>query len=219
MKGGLWTHPWFLIPVLLFLNAGLAVLLYLPYGAEILLLNPFRAEPLNSFFRFCTHLGEVPAFVFAGFAALFWKYRFALLVALAGAIISPVSYLLKDNFGADRPITYFEKLGLREEVALVPDVDLNGGQTSFPSGHTMAAFGLYALLALMLRPLAPWLGLACAWTAMLVGFSRIFLVQHFLSDVMGGATAGVFVAALVWEIDRRFLRKWPILDKGLLPAR
>ena len=215
MSKGFWSNPWFVIPVLLFLNVGFALLLFLPYGNEILYFNAWRVEPLNSFFRFFTFMGEVPVFVALGLFSLMFRYRYALLIALAGLFISPLSYVLKDNIGIDRPITYFEKKGLRETVATVPGVDLNGGQTSFPSGHTMAAFGMYALAAGMATRRAPWLGMACAWTAILVAVSRIFLVQHFLIDVLGGAITGLLIAWAVWALDRRFFQKWAFFDRGL----
>ncbi|MCK6690641.1 MAG: phosphatase PAP2 family protein, partial [Thermoanaerobaculia bacterium] len=181
MNRGFWSNPWFVIPALLFLNIGFALRLVVPYGDEILYFNTWRAEPLNSVFRFFTFMGEVPAFVAMALVGMVFRYRYALLIALAGLFIVPVSYFSKDKIGVDRPITYFEKEGLREAVITVPGVDLNGGQTSFPSGHTMAAFCMYALLAGMSGRAVPWLGLAFAWTAILVGISRIFLVQHFLT--------------------------------------
>lgn len=213
------ANPWFTVPALLFLNVGLGLLLFVPYGAEVLYFNPWRTEPLNTFFRFCTALGEPLVFVGLGLFVMLFRYRYALLIALAGLIITPVSYILKDHVGTDRPITFFEKLGLRDEVALVPRVELNGGQTSFPSGHTMAAFGMYGLVALMAARRAPWLGLACAWTAFLVALSRIFLVQHFLIDVLGGAAMGLLIAWLVCAINARFFHQWSFLDRGILPRR
>ena len=161
-------------------------------------------------------MGEVPAFVGTGLLLLLWRYRYALLFALAGLLVTPLSYLLKDKIGTDRPITYFEKENIRELVVVVPDVDLNGGQTSFPSGHTMAAFALYGVVALTAGRLLPWLGLACAWTAILVGVSRIFLVQHFLLDVLGGAAIGLLLAVLLWRLDQRYAGRFPALNAGLL---
>lgn len=216
MRQNLWSTPWFMIPTLLFLNAGLALLLLIPHGAEILYLNPWRTEPLNTFFRCFTRVGEWPAYVLLGLAGMVWRFRYALLIALAGLIVSPASYVLKDKIGTDRPVTYFEKRGLREAIVVVPGVDLNGGQTSFPSGHTMAAFGLFALAALFVRKQAPWIGAACAWTAMLVAFSRIFLVQHFLVDILGGAVFGLLVAGMVWRINYGIFNRWNALDTGLL---
>lgn len=219
MNRGFWSNPWFVIPVLLFLNIGFALRLVVPYGDEILYFNTWRAEPLNSVFRFFTFMGEVPAFVAMALVGMVFRYRYALLIALAGLFIVPVSYFSKDKIGVDRPITYFEKEGLREAVITVPGVDLNGGQTSFPSGHTMAAFCMYALLAGMSGRAVPWLGLAFAWTAILVGISRIFLVQHFLTDVLGGAMTGLLIAWIVWALDRRFFQKWAVWDRGLMRAR
>lgn len=216
MSSGNRFNPWFTIPALLFLNIGLALLLFVPYGDEILYFNSWRGEPLNTFFRFFTRLGEAPAFVVIGLCAMLFRYRYALLIALAGLFLIPVSYLLKDNIGADRPITFFEKQGIRDEVVLVPQVDVNGGQTSFPSGHTMTAFGMFNLIARMTGRRAAWLGLACAWTAFLVALSRIFLVQHFLIDVLGGAVIGLLIARLVWELNARFFQKWSFLDGGIL---
>jgi len=216
MRQNPWSNPWYVIPVLLFLNAGLAVLLVVPYGYEIVVLNSLRAEPLNGFFRFCTVLGEWPAFVVIGLVSLLWQYRYAVLIALAGLLISPASYFLKDRIGVDRPITYFDHAGLRDMVVLVPGVELASGQTSFPSGHTMAAFGLYGLMAFMTARKLPWLGAACAWTAILIACSRVFLVQHFLTDILGGALFGSLIACIVWEINLRYLERWTSLNSGIL---
>lgn len=213
----LWGSPWFTVPVLIFFAAGLVVSLGLPYGAEITGLNGLRYEPWNTLFAWITRLGEAPAFVLAGICALFFRYRLTLLVALVGFISIPVSYFLKDGFGVDRPITYFEKKGLRDEVVLVPGVRINGGQTSFPSGHTMAAFALYAVLAAGAGRQRLYVHLILACTAILVGFSRIFLAQHFIYDVLAGGGVGLALAALVLAINGRFLPPaGSELDQGLL---
>lgn len=221
-RGGLkpasvWRNPWFRIPVLFFFACGLAAPLWLPYGAEITALNGLRHEPWNTLFAWITRLGEAPAFLAAGVGALFFRYRLSLLIALVGLLTIPVSYYLKDGFGVDRPITYFEKKGVRDEVVLVPGVRMNGGQTSFPSGHTMAAFSLYALLSAAAGRRRPNTSLILAFLPILVGFSRIFLVQHFLYDVLAGAAIGLCLALLVLAVNTRWL---PVdgskLDSGLL---
>lgn len=216
MKNRLAFNPWFLWPVLAFLAAGVSLLFFLPYGEEILFLNDYRTEPLNTIFRSITKLGEAPVFVVLGLAALFWRFRLSLLIALAGLVISPTSYIAKDKIGVDRPVTYFEKSGRREAVVLVPGEHPNGGQTSFPSGHTMAAFGLYGLLALLLSDRRPWIGLLCAVLAISVAISRVFLVQHFLADILGGSIMGLAVASLVWWLDVRYFQRFGALDRGFL---
>jgi membrane-associated phospholipid phosphatase len=59
---------------------------------------------------------------------------------------------------------------------------------SFPSGHTATAFAAATVCALMLNK--KWQG-AVLLAAILVGFSRIYLGQHFLLDVLVGALIGV----------------------------
>jgi membrane-associated phospholipid phosphatase len=205
---------WFVVPVLLFFIAGLLLNLLVPYGQEIVLLNDWRNEPFNMLFKMATRMGEAIAFLISGLVALLYRYRFAVLIALAGLVTIPVSYSMKEALRHDRPITWFEQEGLRDTLVLVPGERLNTGKTSFPSGHTMAAFALFGVLSTLLK--RRWWQLACAFLPALTGLSRIFLVQHFLRDVLLGALVGLLIAALVHYIDRRFLSKHSGLDRGLL---
>lgn len=58
---------------------------------------------------------------------------------------------------------------------------------SFPSGHTTASFSVVGVT--MLRCSAPTILLVLA-LALLMGFSRIYLRVHYLSDVVAGAFLG-----------------------------
>jgi membrane-associated phospholipid phosphatase len=197
-----WDNPWFNIPVLIFFMMGIAVMSRFAYGAEIIALNGLREEPLNTFFRYWTRLAEVPAFVVAALLALFWHYRLGLLIVVAGLLTLGAQFGLKEYFQTARPLTFFEKAAtLRERVVFVPGEPLHSGGTSFPSGHTMGGFALYGLLALAAGPKRPFISFLCAWTAILVGVSRIFLVQHFMSDVLGGALCGLAISWVVWWIN------------------
>lgn len=212
----IWENSWFMIPALLFFIVGLALVYFVPYGDEILFFNDLRQEPLNSIFRFVTYLGEVYAYIICGVAALFWRYRFTLLIALTGLITLPTVYLIKETFGTDRPIAFFKNRDMSSDVVTVPEVDPHSGKTSFPSGHTMAGFGLYSILTLMAGKKRQRWGLAFALLATLVGVSRIFLVQHFLPDVLSGAFLGLLVSSLVWRLDGTpFFRRMHTLDGRL----
>ena len=66
---------------------------------------------------------------------------------------------------------------------------------SFPSGHTQAAtvgFGLLVLVFLAFLPARarPWAWVCAGLGVVLVGFSRIALGVHYLSDVIGGLLIG-----------------------------
>ena len=213
----IWENAWFMIPALLFLNAGLVLTYNTSYGYEILSLNDWRREPLNSIFRFFTLLGEEYVYVISVLAALFWRYRYALMIALSGLITIPTVYLIKEFFAVDRPITFFRNRGMVDFLVNVPGVDLNVGQTSIPSGHTMSAFALYGVLTLIAGEKYRRLGLFFALLAIAVGVSRVFLVQHFLADVLAGAALGILVGWLVWKIDQtQFFQQAKWLDKNLL---
>jgi undecaprenyl-diphosphatase len=68
---------------------------------------------------------------------------------------------------------------------------------SFPSGHTMMATVLYGVLAAFLiskTPRRPWRVLIVAVAGcliLLVGFSRIYLGAHYLSDVLAALAEGL----------------------------
>jgi membrane-associated phospholipid phosphatase len=200
----LWGNSWFAVPVMVFFIIGLLVMYRLPYGAEILYFNAWRNEPLNTFFRYVTMLGEPSAFgVAIALLALMQKWRFAALVLLTGLATIPVQYYIKDVCAVDRPITYFEAIGKRDYLVLVPKERLNTGQTSYPSGHTTGAFVLYSLLTLIFGRTLPIVGLVFSWTAILVALSRVFLVQHFVPDVLAGAVLGMVLAHIFWGVGEK----------------
>lgn len=201
----IWNYPWFFVPTAVFLGLACILASIVPYGQEILYFNQLRTEPLNSIFLFLTYGGEIWAYLLFGTAVLFWRPKFALIIALTGLLAIPVMYLLKDAIGVDRPLTFFEKRSSLADIVLVPNADTNRGQTSFPSGHTMAAFALFSLLSRMTASRNPKWGWVFAMLAILVGISRIFLVQHFLIDVIAGAILGLLLGELVWQASQRFL--------------
>jgi undecaprenyl-diphosphatase len=85
---------------------------------------------------------------------------------------------------------------------------------SFPSGHTLSSVICYGLLAYFLIPRMPslfwkWvLVIATVLTLAYIGYSRIFLGGHYLTDILAGYALGLAWAALVFTlIERFFLRR------------
>ena len=84
-----------------------------------------------------------------------------------------------------------------------PDHDANASNSSFPSSHSSAAFGLAWVVSARHRRLG-----LLAWTiALWIGASRVFLGRHFPSDVLGGALVGITFAALSIRLEPRLWRK------------
>ena len=67
---------------------------------------------------------------------------------------------------------------------------------SFPSGHTTAAFSVASVIATQYRD-TKWVPFAAYTVASMVGLSRIYDNQHWLSDVVAGAAIGTLVGNLV----------------------
>jgi membrane-associated phospholipid phosphatase len=97
---------------------------------------------------------------------------------------------------------------------------------SFPSGHTQSAVvgcGILVLVFLpVVRPRArPWLLAAASLVVLLIGFSRIALGVHYLSDVVGAVLIGLawlLGMTAAFSVWRREERKPPVhLDEGLEP--
>jgi undecaprenyl-diphosphatase len=98
---------------------------------------------------------------------------------------------------------------------------------SFPSGHSLGSFTCYGALLLVFLPALSGVGrrLAYIGTAVLIfliGFSRVALGVHFVSDVLGGwllAAAWLFVTAAAFEAWRRQTGRRPTapIAEGLEP--
>ncbi len=172
---------------------GLIALAIVPVGHEILWLNTCRSFWLDGFFRFATRLGEEWAYVVILLILLFTRYKAAMALPLLAIVVTLIAGLSKAWFAHDRPFPFFTKLGLWHQLQPVAGVELLQGATSFPSGHTMSAFALYTFAALNL-PRKTWISLTLLLAAVLTGFSRMYLLQHFLKDVLAGAMLGVLLA-------------------------
>ncbi len=120
------------------------------------------------------------------------------LIALNGGML--LNVVLKAVFQRSRP---------EWEAAIAV-----AGGWSFPSGHAMGslvAYGMLAYLVLLVvrRPvLRVAVVLALATLVLLIGFSRLYLGVHYLSDVVAGYAAGmVWLAACMSGIEVARWRK------------
>ena len=155
------------------------------------------------FFRYFTHFGD-GLFIIALAVALAFRKKYLLSAGIVGGfLISGIfAQLGKRILNLPRPKAWFEALG--ETVYQVPGVEVHM-KGSFPSGHTASVFALAVFLVLML-PYSwhSWLMLFAAW---IVGYSRIYLAQHFPVDVWAGAMIGSFsgIVVYLWMRNSKYL--------------
>ncbi len=185
----------------------------------ILFYSANRSFFLTEAFKISTHFGEAPAYFLIGLAALLVRFRYGLLVALTGLIVMGVSFSMKSFFAIDRPMAFFTKNNLLDQINFIDGVYVNSGATSFPSGHTMSAFALYSLLVFLL-PSQKRYATILFTIALLVGISRIYLVQHFWPDVYVGGIVGVLLAMGVYAVQAKYpISPNNLLDKSLLKSK
>ncbi len=188
----------YFILFLFFFSIG--IFFILRYDKAFLLkhLDTIRFEFANIFFVQITKIGEYYTFVFFFFYFLYKKSRVSFSILFLGVTMPLISYLLKQYFKHPRPLTYFLETVDKFPVHLIDGVHYHSGHNSFPSGHTMAAFSIFTLLALYSTN--KFLQLSYFLLALLVGLSRIYLVQHFLEDVLFGASIGMLLGILSFYI-------------------
>ncbi|WP_373551665.1 phosphatase PAP2 family protein [Haliscomenobacter sp.] len=198
-------NPWFFTIFALFLLGGIP-LLFANQGTLLIQLNDHRSSWADFFFRWFTKVGEGYGYL-AVFLILFvYKRRAAWGIPLLGVAVSLVAWLGKTLFHHPRPYRYFEQQGLLAQLHLIPGIEMHKGLTSFPSGHTMAAFALFSFFAFCF-PRKPWLSITCFCIASLVGLSRMYLVQHFFEDVYLGAILGVGLGILAYYVLNQIEQK------------
>jgi membrane-associated phospholipid phosphatase len=111
--------------------------------------------------------------------------------------------------GFPRPAEFLKDIDFYQ----VPGVELHHWN-SFPSGHTTTIFMLCAVLSMVL-PKRLRLQPLLFTLAVLVGFSRIYLMQHFWIDVFAGSALGVSSALLGHRLTLAFFSKKKF-QRGLL---
>lgn len=174
--------------VLLFCTA--IMLVFIEGSAPTAWANGLHNHGLDIFFRYFTMAGEWPVITVILAMALYMHAKRGLWMAACFGLEAIINNILKKIINAPRPI---QELG--ESLHRVPGVDIHHWQ-SFPSGHTAAAFTAFGLLAHMLRK--PWQQMLCVLASATVGFSRMYLGQHYLRDLAGGIAVALIVL-LIYE--------------------
>ena len=191
----------FFICYLLFVVLGGVALLVFEHGDWILFFSEHRNFWVDSFFRYWTRMGEEPAYIGAIILLLLINVRYAIFLPFIGIVVTVVATLLKTWFAQPRPGLYYQNNGLIGTINAIEGVILHVGNTSFPSGHTMSGFALYSFIAFCL-PRKTIVPVLLFTAAVLVGLSRIVLVQHFLRDVYVGGVVGVLLAVVTFYLQQ-----------------
>jgi undecaprenyl-diphosphatase len=167
-----------------------------------------RFTPVDDVMKFCA---QYLIFVVLGLLLASWfvrtapdtDRRLAVYTGLAGAALGLLlGMLIRHYYVHERP---FVLRPPGEYVQLIS----HSADASFPSDHTIAAFGM-AVGAVLYRPR---LGGVLLALAVVIGFSRVFVGVHYPWDVIGGAGVGTVAAVCVWAARPLVAR----LDRMVVP--
>ncbi|MCV7377246.1 phosphatidic acid phosphatase [Mycobacterium alsense] len=165
---------------------------------DLWLTTALRAVTIGGDPRFLAALA-FPISLVAGWRCRSW--RPVALALTAGAGIALMLFTAKALVGRERPP--------------LPYAAVAADGYSFPSGHATGTAAILVVAAWMVTRwlVSPWVGRVIVWSvaigsALVIGYSRIYLGVHYVSDVLAGwllglAWAGVVMLVGSWWTDVR----------------
>lgn len=201
--------------------AGLAIMLLLVFlftglnSNDVVLPGNAHSFYLNVFFINYTFIGDgFFAYCLTALLIFYFKKKETGYTLLISFIISSLAIQLSRNFMNPGGIQLYFEAGTY--------LNFTGGlgvsdDSGLPSGHTAMAFALTTVLVLMI-PNKKW-QLPLLLAGILVGYSRIYLAQHFLTDVILGALLGTIAAIIAFYlVQSRFSLKGSLNKISQMPA-
>jgi undecaprenyl-diphosphatase len=155
---------------------------------------------LNPVMVFITSLGDTLFLARLGgemaVLLLFWRgWRTAVIFGVAVVLAWWLCRETKEFVARPRPDVAYE---------LVP----RPTSPSFPSGHALDSVAVYGLFGLLVTNGMPsgWrrigIRFVCFFFPFVIGFSRLYVAVHFVSDVLAGWLGGLAVILIAWGLDR-----------------
>lgn len=201
--------PFFSISLTFIVLISVAILAF-PKKVLHLKINETWTYSQDVLFRNITNLGDglFSILVIIGMS-LFISYRNTIIGLLSFSISGLASIFVKRVLAPEslRPASIFDKNVLH----FADGVKINY-INSFTSGHTATAFALFMFLAYVCYK-RKYQQVIFGITACLVAYSRVYLSQHFMIDVLFGAIIGMLSFLISYQIIIPINKKW--LDSGI----
>ncbi len=185
-----------------FMLFGVAISSLFSQADIFLAINRLHHPLADRAFMLLTNIGDGLFMAVAGVVLLAIRIRFAVLAMMSLLVTGLAAQLIKRALALPRPAKFFVD---HEPIHLIPGYPVHM-HNAFPSGHTTTAFSLALVLTYVLAHLGRterfWSCFTVA-AALIVGYSRVYLAQHFFGDVLAGALLGTgLTVALISWMDR-----------------
>ena len=180
---------------------GILPLLFFEKWTIVLFINKYiPSHRLDSFFMYYTDTALGGTYVLLAIIVIFFSYRKAAMIAISGILILIVSMICKHLLfgGFDRPTAEIPN----EQLHHIIEGFRYARHNSFPSGHTMSAFGLATIFSFFSSK--KYVHIALLIYAISIAFSRMYLLQRFYVDVFVGAIIGYSIAITVILFQKAF---------------
>lgn len=167
-----------------------------------LLLNGNLGKGADILFAAWTWLGDGICWIPVGLLVIIYRKKFIPLLA-AAILFSTLFTQVPKNFifaGEPRPTAVISV----NNIHTVPGVEVHT-TNSFPSGHTATAFTIFLFACLLIN--GRWIIPVGFTYALMVGYSRIYLAQHFPLDAGGGMIAAVLSIWLSILVQKKWEQK------------
>ncbi|MDP4876759.1 MAG: phosphatase PAP2 family protein [Schleiferiaceae bacterium] len=192
--------PFYRIPAVLFIMCCGLFLYFYPdkVAAQLALHHAWYSPSGYWWMEVITSWGEAHLFVIVIIAVILQKrYLMAFEFLSAGIVSSIVVQSFKRLVFAPSPRPMAV---IKWSETLLPEGLEVPLQFAFPSGHTTTAFVFFTLLALHFKKIS--VQILAVIAVIGVGLSRVYLMAHWIPDVMAGGVLGLVIALLV---NRAFL--------------
>jgi membrane-associated phospholipid phosphatase len=163
-----------------------------------IIVNASHNNYLDQFFKYITFLGDGKFVFLIALIYLFANKKYGTSILISLIINTILIQVLKRVVFSNRfrPSFYFKNLIEDGSWNMINGVELYE-KFSFPSGHTASIFCLCMSICIFMKK--KYLPLLLVLLAYIVGFSRIYLSQHFLIDVLTGALIGSLIPILTFK--------------------
>ena len=163
-------------------------------------------------------LGE-EIFIVLLLGLLYWSYdkRIGRRVCENLLMINVWGPMIKNVFLRRRPYFDHETIQNYRTVDKNADpLDIQAQGYSFPSGHSANSAGLCYSLAMLLKK--KWIAILGVIIPLLVGFSRVAVGVHYITDVLGGWTLGILTVVVLNALTKVVKKRWVLYGVLTLTA-